>query len=517
MRKIILLILTAFALQTADAQIFETYKGKLRRLEKRLEKDTSDIVLDPIEVIPQKPPQKFRVDAAQTNWGVDLLRNAAVIARMNNECTKKVTVKVADTGFRWGHFDLTNAELPGSNYTTDPNQADINGHSTHVAGIIAARDLGYTWPLVQKGLVKLKPIQVLAGNGSGSFDWVKNAIASEREDDRQRIARGEAVIWSGSFGGGAALVPTVEAEILKSTDIGVVFIFAAGNTGTAGVNYPGNGKYSIAVASLDQDLKVSSYSTRGPEVWAGAPGRGINSTYKGNTYAVLSGTSMATPAQSAFLAIALSKWGTENLRNYTQARAYLAWCASDLAPTGKDNDTGYGLDYITSILDKNPKDTPPFVPVDPPKPPEHSLRYLTFELSDGYDVYWDIVTAAESGAKPTTFKTGGRGAKRSNTGLALRKTTLSSITVEVQSKNVLSVEYKATRDNVKTFFVNRGFGLIDPLSDDADAAYWAAYFLEMILQQQGKNTLDVIEVRGKDAAGNPIVWKKDRLKHWPLQ
>lgn len=521
MKHFIVLLLAAFTLQTADAQrLFETYKGKINRLEKKQAKDTSDIVLDPIEQIPQGGLSSFNIAATQSNWGVDLLRNAAVLARIKAECKGKVTVKVADTGFKWDHFDLLTGQLPGSNYTTDANNTDQNGHSTHCAGIIGARDLGYTWPLVQLGIVSLKPVQVLAGNGSGNFDWVKNAVAAEREDDRQRLARGEAVVWSGSFGGGTAKIANVEAEIQKSTDLGVLFVFAAGNTGVTGVGYPGCGAYSIAVGSLDQNLTVSSYSTRGPEVWIAAPGRSINSTYKGNTYATLSGTSMATPAEAAMLTIALSKWGRTYLSNYLQARAYLAWCASDIAPTGKDNDTGFGLDYITAILDKNPKDTPTGIPDNPPPPPPapvRDTRFLTFDLTDGYDVYWSLAQAAQQAAKPITFKTAGKGSKAKKSALALTKTTLTSITVEVESKNALGIEYVATRDAVKSFFTNRGFGLIDPNSDGADAAYWAAYFLEMILQQDKKLSLDVVALTGKDDKGNPIRYEKSRLKHWPVK
>ena len=32
----------------------------------------------------------------------------------------------------------------------------------------------------------------------------------------------------------------------------------------------------------------------------------------------------------------------------------MTWCASDLPPTGKDNDTGYGIEYIRTILTKDP-------------------------------------------------------------------------------------------------------------------------------------------------------------------
>lgn len=507
------------AISTVHAQIFDHYKRRIKEAEKKAQRDTSDIVLDPIEQVPQGGVKKFAVNAAVTNWGVDLLRSQAVAARIASECTKPVTIKVADTAFDWEHFDLKECELPGANYTTDPNRADQNGHSTHCAGIIGARDFGLCWGLVKKGIVKLKPVQILSGSGSGSFDWFKNAVSSERDDDRRRIARGEAVVWSGSFGGGTQKIASVENELKLSTELGAVFVFAAGNTGQTGVNYPGCSDYGIACASLDQGLTVSSYSTRGAEVWAGMPGRSINSTYKGNTYAVLSGTSMATPFLSGAAAIALSKWGRDNLKNYLQMKAYLAWCAKDLPPTGKDNDTGYGIDLVENILNRNPKDTPtgggPNPDPDPP-PPVREQRFLTFDFVDGYDVFWHIVQAASDRTEPISFKTAGRGARKSNQALELKKATITSIVIDVDSKQTVTNEYKASRAAVKNFFTNRGFGLL-PGMDDADALLWAGYFLEMTLERFTTPAVisNIVEIRGKAADGTPIFISKP--KNFPVK
>lgn len=46
-------MLAALSFHAVDAQIFETYRGKLKRLERKLDKDANDIVLDPIEQIQQ--------------------------------------------------------------------------------------------------------------------------------------------------------------------------------------------------------------------------------------------------------------------------------------------------------------------------------------------------------------------------------------------------------------------------------------------------------------------------------
>ena len=107
MKKIIWLLMVAFAFQDCSGQIFKTYKGNLKRAERAMERDTNPIRLDPIETVPEKGVKKFAADAAVTNWGVDYLRNATVAARISAECTKPVVIKIADTAFKWNHVDLT--------------------------------------------------------------------------------------------------------------------------------------------------------------------------------------------------------------------------------------------------------------------------------------------------------------------------------------------------------------------------------------------------------------------------
>lgn len=517
MKRILVLTLFMSAfLPVADAQILNPYKRALNRAEKAAGdalRNGADFVLDPIETVPVRKTSRNVSSSAQTNWGVQLLLPASLRQRLVDECTYKVVVKIADTGHP-DHNALKQGQLPAKNYTTDPDASDGNGHSTHVCGIIAGDEIGLCDALVDKGLLKHKAVKILSNAGSGSFNWVQNAIASERAEDVAALQRGEFVVYNGSFGGGTGLIAGVETELQKSVEAGVVFCFAAGNTSGAGVNYPGNGKYSIACGSLDQSLARSSYSTTGPEVWNAMPGRNINSTYKGQTYATLSGTSMATPFLTAALAVAYSKWGPK-LKGIDRVRAYLAWCAKDIVPIGKDNETGWGYALISNILDRDPSQTPG-LPNDPPPPPPPGnslvgVTPLTVALAKEYAINYDNLTqAASDTGSATTFKTAGKGSRKKNQGLALKTVKVRFV---LTFPNKVGATEAATKLEaaVDKYFTNRGF-LLPAKQDESWAAYWAAYFLEMGLSTGEKWEVDVLSVEHQ-SGGQKII--NTNLLRWP--
>lgn len=345
------------------------YRARLTEYAKtyeQLKAEGYDIILDDLSSVPTAV--SIPTVSAQTNWGEQILLPADVRARVLNECTRKVVIKITDTGGKLSHPDLQQGQIPGKSYTGEALLEDGNGHATHVAGIIAGRDLGLAYELVKKGILQFKPVKILNDGGGGSFAWTANAYASERSEDVALKSAGTSVIYSGSFGGGTAIIGSVETELQKSTDAGVIFVFASGNTGAA-VNYPAMSPLVIACGSLDQSLIVSNYSSRGPEVTGAMPGRNINSTYKGGVYATLSGTSMATPFLSAAAAIAVSKWGPGLLPNTAAMKAYLTRIATDIPPAGRDDAAGWGVVFIRAILDTQPSGTPPPPPpVDPPAP-----------------------------------------------------------------------------------------------------------------------------------------------------
>lgn len=446
------------------------YNRDLREAEKRADqqRESWDIVLDPIETTPIPVAPGVR-GMDFTNWGTTLLR-ANLSARIKAECTFPVIVKVYDTASKYNHSDLKNGELPGANYTTDPAIIpDANGHSTHVAGIIGGSGGGLIWPLVESGLVRFKPVQVLGGNGSGSFTWLANALNSERADDQAQIAAGKRVVANFSLGGGTALVPAVETAAKLSTGAGVVLVAAAGNTGGP-VQYPGLSEYFIAVSAISQNTQIASFSCRGPQVLFTMPGVGINSTHKDNTFVSLSGTSMAAPFQTAAVTLAYAKWGPK-LGNYLHVQKYLAKIATDLGVAGKDDLYGYGLNYLLAILNTDPTSTPPGDNPPPPPPPADLISTVTTTLPGPYVMRY-----------------------RSEAGSDWAILVVTSLTATLTYKGTADEASAALKDQVGRYFRNRGIVLPVEMQY-TDAVWWTGQFLEYVAKDAGLS-LQVLSVTG---------------------
>lgn len=459
-----------------DKDYRSEYRKAKREVGLRIERNISlgyDIVLGELEQVPTAV-QEFTA-TAQTNWGEQLLLPGDIRQRVKAECTHRVVVKVTDTGGKLSHPDLTFGQLPGATYTGEPDPEDGNGHSLHVTGIIAARGLGLAWEIVEKGLLKFKPLKVLSNAGGGSFSWVANAYATERKQDEEYIKAGTAVIYSGSFGGGTAIIDPVEKELQASIDKGVFFVFANGNTGGA-VNYPASSPLAISVASLDQSMAVSSYSSRGPQTDNAMPGRNINSTYKGNGYATLSGTSMATPFLTAAAAIALSKWGIARIPTQAALKTYLQKVATDIPPPGRDDPSGWGVVFIRAILDTAPDGGTP--PPPPPPPPVGKVAAAT--------------------------STGGYVMRYSYEGETVQRL-LQVVRVELYVEaETAEKSIEAARDYCNRYFPSHQIAGI-PKADGPEggligAGYWTGQFLEFFGKNNGAN-LQVTKIVCRDEVG----------------
>lgn len=248
-----------------------------------------------------------------------------------------VVVAVIDTGVDYTHLDLRNniwvnpLEIPGNgidddgngyvddvygwNFVGDDNDPmDDNGHGTHVAGIIAAEnnDIGSVGIAYDCKIMVLK-----AGNSSGYFN---NADIAEAV--MYAYMNGASVI-NMSFGG--SLISLAVEDALTEAYSSCVLVAAAGNDGACNqidcieckkkaVSYPAALPYVLGVMSVNALGWRSGFSNydhyphNSTEYDIYAVGENVTSTWPGNKYACLSGTSMAAPTVSAIAALLRSSY-----------------------------------------------------------------------------------------------------------------------------------------------------------------------------------------------------------------
>lgn len=220
------------------------------------------------------------------------------------EGNTNLNVFVVDTGI-YPHQDLN--IVGGRNFVGIENEkwTDLNGHGTHVSGIIGAKDNEFGIVGVAPG-VRLWAIRVLDKNGSGTVSSIINGL--------NWIIKNKGTIWNGnaivnmSLGGGRnAALDTAVGNLIQK---GIVVVVAAGNSSTNALNSsPARVPNAVTVGATAPNPSyqtLASYSNFGSVVDVLAPGTNINSTYLGNSYASLSGTSMATPVVAGTLALMIS-------------------------------------------------------------------------------------------------------------------------------------------------------------------------------------------------------------------
>lgn len=252
-----------------------------------------------------------------------------------------ILVGIADTG-RPDHSDVAEAVVYSENFSSSHTDIDHAGHGTHVAGTIGARLNG-------RGVVGVAPkcqlavAKVLGDDGSGSNLGVARGV--------DYLAEKGCRIINMSLGGGfdRELARVVNEAVRE----GILVICAAGNEGSGGgrntVGYPAKLDGTLAIASYNRAGQLSRFSSRGKEVHAAFPGEDILSTWPGQAYRRISGTSMATPFCAGLAALLLGaqqqhpEQYDKPVRTNRDLIEHLRLCAVDKGPTGHDRGWGWGV------------------------------------------------------------------------------------------------------------------------------------------------------------------------------
>jgi serine protease len=253
-----------------------------------------------------------------------------------------VVVAVLDTGIT-NHSELNGNVIAGYDFVSDAATArDGNGrdsnpndegdwysagecgqisgsnsswHGTHVSGTVAALTNNANGVAGTAFNAKIEPVRVL-GKCGGTISDIADAIvwASGGTVSGVPANANPAEVINLSLGGSGACSSAMQSAINGAVSRGTTLAIAAGNSNADVSGFtPANCANVIAVGSTTQSGARSSFSNYGAGVDLAGPGSSILSTLNAGTttqgaesYAVYSGTSMATPHVAGVIALVQS-------------------------------------------------------------------------------------------------------------------------------------------------------------------------------------------------------------------
>jgi subtilisin len=290
---------------------------------------SEDQVVQAVGWVPMIWPEKaptgiLRIGAATTTTVPTMVHEAS-----------DINVAVIDTG-----IDLKNKDLnavSGTNCVRKGKPAqDDNGHGTHVAGTIAAKNNGSRVVGVAPGTI-VYAVKVLNSLGSGTdsqvicgIDWVTaNAAGLNIKVVNMSLGRAGSNTDCTSAKPGA-----LHKAICNSVSAGVTYVVAAGNNATSLAGFvPAAFPEVLAVTAMsdsdgaaggtggapsckrtekdDRYAVFSNFAVKSTEInhTIAGPGVCIQSTWVGGTYKKISGTSMAAPHVTGTVALCIGNGG----------------------------------------------------------------------------------------------------------------------------------------------------------------------------------------------------------------
>ena len=349
-----------------------------------------------VKAVPESPtpgggPAETTDPLESTQWS--MLQIQAPDAHKIQAGSRAVDVGILDTGIDGGHLDFRDPANPlGSNVdcarghdslgvlpvgvavgSPDPC-VDNAFHGTHVAGIVAAQANNHGVVGVAPN-VTLVPVKVCDASGYCYASAVVDGI-TYAGDKKLDVINMSFFIDDDEFQTSTefkcsndeslrAFRQSVERAIQYARNQGVTPVAALGNS-DSDLSHPDEGNACevvpaetagvIATAALGNAKEKASYSNWGTgatDVTApggtstGDPTTGVLSTFPGNTWAAISGTSMASPHTAGVAALIVSQYGKlgadgDVVMSPTQVESYLQSTTIDQGLPGYDECFGNG-------------------------------------------------------------------------------------------------------------------------------------------------------------------------------
>jgi subtilisin family serine protease len=187
------------------------------------------------------------------------------------------------------------------------------GHGTMTSGLVH---------LVAPN-TKILPLKAFSSNGTGNLSNIVAALYYAVQHKANVVNMSFDLSYSS---------PALSQAISYANNAGVVLVAAAGNESTSARVYPASmsGKVVGIASTTDWDTR-SSFSNYGSyDVWIGAPGEYVISTYPGGAYGSESGTSFSAPLVAGTAALMLSVRAPLNQSQASSALSHARLLTSDL-------------------------------------------------------------------------------------------------------------------------------------------------------------------------------------------
>jgi subtilisin family serine protease len=270
-------------------------------------------------VEPDKEVRATRKKKKRQNvpWGINRIDADASSTKAGDGSgtVSGVNAYIIDTGLR-NHEDLNVTDRAAFN-AFDSKDYDCDGHGTHVAGTVAAKD-NRRDVVSPAPAVPLTGVKVLNCRGSGTISGVIAGV------DWVTTNAKKPALANMSLGGGAS--QALDKAVRRSAANGVFYSIAAGNDGddacdqsparagkgsadpTTGEVIDANERDNgiVTVAATNNNDAEASFSNYGDCVDIWAPGVDVSSTAMGGGTTKMSGTSMASPHVGGTAALYLS-------------------------------------------------------------------------------------------------------------------------------------------------------------------------------------------------------------------
>ena len=309
---------------------------------------TETIDLD-VRLIPFIINKEIRGGITKSAYGVEMIKAKSIWP----EAQKGAGVRIAviDSGCDINHESLKN-NIAGVRNFTDEDKKNPNivvdrvGHGTHVIGTICANGSNVTGVAPDAQIYVLKAIN---RTGTGKLSWVVNAIKYAIELKVDIISMSLGISENSA---------KLEKAIKEAVNNNIAVVCAAGNEGDGNsdsfeYSYPAAYIDVISVGAVDKKGVPAKFTNSNTTIDLVAPGVDILSTYPNNQFAVLSGTSMATPHVTGSLAL-LKNWSrNEFQRDLSQEELYAQLIKHTKVLEYSRTIQGNGLIYLKD--DKAPK------------------------------------------------------------------------------------------------------------------------------------------------------------------